>query len=111
MRCANEMADILARTAADGGSIGQPGRERLRAQLRQAKELAIFVGRLTYEAGAHKMANGELARDSAGCPGHLPRRVSRAKAKPTSRASLPSEDLYQRSAKLAGIRERIMRKA
>ena len=66
MRCANEMADRLAKRAAEGNRVGAVTRSWLKSRFVQAKELAIFVGRLTHRAGAHPGPDGALVRDSTG---------------------------------------------
>ena len=66
MRSANDMADMLAKAAAEGNSIGASARKWLKVRLDQAQELAIFVGRLTHLAGALRRADGTVARDSTG---------------------------------------------
>ena len=66
MRSANEMADLLAKAAAEGNSIGASARKWLQVRFEQAKELAIFVGRLTHLAGAVRREDGSVARHSTG---------------------------------------------
>jgi len=109
MRCANEMADLLAKRAAGSCSIGAPVREWLRSRHGQAKELAIYVGSLTYEAGAHLLASGQIARDSQGIDSHMARRPkAKIKANAKVKADPTPGGLFQRLAKLAEFRDRIM---
>ena len=103
MRSANELADLLAKTAAEGVSIGNSFRDHLQTNCSLAKDIAIFVGRLTHEAGAHEQASGGCARDSTGHACNSLRRGRQAVA----RIVEPQPSLYERSTKLAGIRERI----
>ena len=69
-------ADELAKRAAESVSLGQPLRRRLQDQFDQAKQFGIFAGRLTHEAGAHKMSSGDVARDSVVLDQRLPRKVN-----------------------------------
>eukprot|EP00973_Karenia_brevis_P050611 7026826-Karenia_brevis.AAC.1 len=59
MRDANAMADQLAKRAAEGVSVGWPFRKWLRDSYERAKQLAIYVGKLTYAAGAHVTPSGQ----------------------------------------------------
>eukprot|EP00973_Karenia_brevis_P035543 4900274-Karenia_brevis.AAC.1 len=59
------MADALAKQAAETVRHPPSVRRRLKEEFQQAKELAMFVGRLTLEATAHKETNGHVARDSS----------------------------------------------
>ena len=74
--------DHLAKMAAESVSIGQVGRDWLQLRFEEAKQLAICVGRLTYEAGAHKLPSGEVVSDSVRFDGSVrrPRRQIHANA-------------------------------
>ena len=113
MRCANEMADMLAKKAAVGVAMSSSERRQLKARFEQAKDLAIFVGRLTLEAGAHTMPNGEVGRDSVGIDAAARSRKGKmrkkraAKRRPVDRSAWALE---QRSGKIAGVLQRIRSK-
>ena len=63
---ATEMADKLAKKAAESVAITARARKWLKSRFAQAKALAIFVGQLTHEAGAHRLPTDETVRDSVG---------------------------------------------
>ena len=60
------MADVLAKAAAEGNSIGPSATSWLMVRLDQAEELAVSVGRLTHLARAGRREIGPAARDSTG---------------------------------------------
>ncbi len=64
MWCANQVADLLAKDAAETARLPAATRAWLEQRSLQLKEVAMFVGRLTYEANAHAMPDGTVRRDS-----------------------------------------------
>ena len=112
----NEMADRLAKRAAEGNRVGAVTRSWLKSRFVQAKELAIFVGRLTHRAGAHPGPEGALVRDSTGFDAMAARQ---ARNRPSGRKSRSAQEavdvtpagLFERSGRLSELRERIMQKA
>ena len=55
---------MLAKEAAESVRQEVDILRNTKEQLKLVKEVAIFVGRLTYEASSHAMANGKVIRDS-----------------------------------------------
>jgi len=115
MRCANEMADLLAKKAAGSVRVGAATRRWLKSRMQQAKELAIFVARLTHRAGAHPRPDGATVRDSTGFEVAAARRTQ-TETKRASRktrvaqevAGMTPAGLFERSGKLAALRARIL---
>ena len=105
MRCANAIVDLLAKQATDAIAISQRMREGLEARFAKAKDLAIFVGRLTFAAGAHRDCEGVLCRDSVGFDAAIAR--GGRKPKPTRVAPEPLPPLEQRSPVVAAVAQRI----
>ena len=106
MRCANAMVDHLAKQAAESIAMSPGARARVKKRFAQAKDLAIFVGQLTHEAGHCDRGDGKPCRDSVGMVvATAKRRKSRAKnvkAVPLS--------LEERSHTVANILQRIRSK-
>ena len=115
MRLANQMADLLAKDAAEMIRLDEAVRRLLKVRFKQATEVAIFLGRLTLEAGAHRLPDGRIVRDSEGLGRHGTRRSSgKSKVGTAKTAVLPDtspEALVQRSGRLAALRDRIARRA
>ena len=68
MWCANQMADLLAKQAAESVQHLPATRSWLQSREKQLKQLAIFVGKLNCEANAHKLPDGSVVRDSEPMP-------------------------------------------
>jgi len=86
MWLANQLVDLLAKEAAETVRLPVSTRLWLQERLTQLKDVAIFVGKLTYEAGAHQLANGGFARDSAPLSSRRPtgaNRIRRVSAEQT----------------------------
>ncbi len=66
MWAANQVADLLAKEAAESARHPLVTLEQLKDRTAQLKELAIFVGRLTYAANNHSLPDGRVGRDSTG---------------------------------------------
>ena len=109
MRCANAIVDLLAKQAADSIAMSPGARAGLKERFSQAKELAIFVGQLTYEAGHCDRGDGKACRDSVGIDmasaTHRKTRGSRAKKSKAAPLSLE-----ERSQTVAGVLQRIRSK-
>ena len=106
MRCANDIVDLLAKQATDAIAISPRVRAGLEARFTKAKELAVFVGRLTFAAGAQRDTEGVLCRDSVGLDAATARR-GRQKPKPTSVKREPLAALEHRSPVVAAVVQRI----
>ena len=81
MRCANAIVDRLAKQAADSVAMSPGARARLKERFAQAKELAIFVGQLTFEDGHCDRGDGRPCRDSVGIDAATARHHKLARAK------------------------------
>ena len=113
MRCANEIVDRLAKQAAESIAISPGMRARLKKRYAQARELAVFVGQLTYAAGHCDRGDGKHCRDSVGMSAAAARRrpaPSARKAKPRVVASMAPQALEGRSQTVASILKRIRSK-
>ena len=86
MRCANAIVDRLAKEAANSIAISPGMRARLKERFTQARELAIFVGQVTFAAG-RCIRDGAVCRDSVGFDAATARRRPVARAKPAVSAS------------------------
>ena len=64
MWCANQIADLLAKDGAEAVRYGSDQRQWFVRWETQLKELAIFLGKLTYIANAFPFADGTKLRDS-----------------------------------------------
>ena len=114
MRCANDMADGLAKRAAETVRISRSSRQWLQSRFVQAKQLAIFVGQLTDQAGAHRQPGGEIARDSVGIDAGAARsrkgKARKKKAPKPQPVDMSAVALEQRSGKIAEVLQRIRSK-
>ena len=72
MRCANEVADRLAKEAAESVRHDKVLLDWVAERVAQLKEVVMFVGKLTYEAGAHVLPDGQVTRDSEGLSTQFP---------------------------------------
>ena len=112
MKCANEMVDHLAKQAAETIAITAGMRARLKGRYAQARELAVFVGQLTYAAGHCDRGDGKHCRDSVGmCAATARRRPApiARKAKPKV-VSMTPQALEGRSHTVANVLQRIRSK-
>ena len=66
MWCANQLVDLLAKQAAESVRHDKVLLDRVAEGLAQLKEVAMFVGKLTCEAGSHVLPDGQVTRDSEG---------------------------------------------
>ena len=118
MRLANQMADSLAKDAAATVRVPESFRRETKKNFRRAVELAVFVGQLTHEASARKMADGQVIRDSQACDRQRQvARLERGRAKSESVSAVAATivegldtsvaGLHTRSSKLAQLRQRI----
>ena len=64
MWCANQIADLLAKDCAEAVRYASDQRQWFVRWETQLKELAIFLGKLTYIANAFPCADGTKLRDS-----------------------------------------------
>ena len=64
MWCANQIVDQLAKDAAESARLPSASRSWLASREEQLKELAIFMGRLTFAANSHLLPDGTKIRDS-----------------------------------------------
>ena len=93
MWCANQMADLLAKDAAESVRHNLQTREWLTDRQKQLRELAVFVGKLTHEANNFKCGDGAILRDSeasknfSGVQRRRARRSSLTPLLPSSHAS------------------------
>ena len=78
-RCANAIVDQLAKSAAQSIAISLDMRAGLKVRYDPARELAIFVGRITYAAGLC-LRDGKARQDSAGPEIALARRRQEPRA-------------------------------
>ena len=114
MRCANAIVDRLAKEAADSVAMSLGMRARLKERFTQARELAIFVGRVTFAAG-HCKRDGAICRDSVGFDSATARRrpVARPKRQGKATKAVPAMTpaaLEARSGVIAGVLRRIRSK-
>ena len=116
MRCANAMVDRLAKQAAESIAISPAMRARSKERFKQARELAIFVGQVTYAAGHCDQGDGHLClcRDSVGLSAAAGRRRPAPRAKRACRATaevgtVPTS-LEERSDVVARVLQRIRSK-
>ena len=70
--------DLLAKQAAESVRHLPATRSWLQSRETQLEHLAVFVGKLTCEANAHKLPDGSVARDSE----PMPARVKRSRRRP-----------------------------
>ena len=108
MRCANAIVDLLAKEAADSIAMLPVARAEIKKRFTQAKELAIFVGQLTFEAGHYDRGDGKPCRDSVGIDMATARHRKQARAKKKGKAAPLS--LEERSQTVATILQRIRSK-
>ena len=90
MWCANQMADLLAKEAAESVRYLPDTRAWLK---NRAKDLAVYVGKLTFEANAHKRDDGEVERDSeslSACGSRAKHRPKAASTKPLCTEATPA---------------------
>ena len=114
-RSANELADQLAKMAAETVRVPSATRIAVAKEFKQAKDIAMFVGRLTVAAGAFANPDGTISRDSEEFRGKAAdgRRSNAAKPKPVTPKE-PEVDnsmsgLVGRVARLESMRQRILR--
>ena len=62
----NQLADLMARHAAETVRLDQQDRSWLIHRERQLCELCVFLGRLTHAANNHALPDGKVVRDSDG---------------------------------------------
>jgi hypothetical protein len=62
--CGNQVADILAKEAAESCRVCGEARSKLMFHEKQLLDLAIFLGKLTHAANAHVLPDGTKLRDS-----------------------------------------------
>ena len=107
MRLANELADTLAKRGAEAIRRPLEVRRDLQEKFIRAKEVAMFVGRVTALANSDKHLGGDGKRDSEAIA--PPRRVKQERA---VRVQLDTsvEGLYSRSTKLRCLLRRISAK-
>ena len=63
---ANRMVDLLAKEAAERVRQPPATRKWIKSHFKRLRDVAVFVGQLTYEAGAHVSPDGTVVRDSVG---------------------------------------------
>ena len=112
-RCANEMADLLAKDGAESVRVDEDFRAEVKEGFQRARELAIFVGKLTFEAGAHKTTDGQTRRDACPMPATreetLPKKLKQRRLEHVENPLEGTpEALFGRSDKLAATRRRIL---
>ena len=61
---ANQIVDLLAKYAADGARVAESSRVWFHKYEAKVRELATYLGRLTYEANNFCLPNGDVVRDS-----------------------------------------------
>ena len=83
MWSANQVADFLAKEAAASVQVLPATLCWIKCRTTQLKELAIFVGRLTFAANNYKLPGGRVIRDSEA----FGQRLFRAKRTPRSQAA------------------------
>ena len=117
VRCANAMADLLAKQAAESIAIPPALRDELKQRFTQARELAMFVGRLTFAAGHCDCGDGHFRRDSVGmCAGSARHRVGpvtqrvEATTDVGAASGATPQTLEERSLKIASVLQRIRSK-
>ena len=84
-------------------------RNQLKKRFTQAKELAIFVGQLTFEAGHCDRGDGKPCRDSVGIDMATARHRKRGRAK-KAKAMVAPPSLDERSQTVANVLQRIRSK-
>ena len=109
MRCANAIVDELAKEAAESIAMSPGARNQLKKRFTQAKELAIFVGQLTYEAGHCDRGDGKPCRDSVGIDMATARHRKQVRAKKAKAMAAPPS-LEERSQTVANVLQRIRSK-
>ena len=106
---ANAIVDELAKEAAESMAMSPSARSQLKKRYAQAKELAIFVGQLTYEAGHCDRGDGKPCRDSVGMDIATARRRKQVRARKVKAKAAP-RSLEERSQTVANVLQRIRSK-
>ena len=111
MRCANDIADVLAKEAASSIAMSPGMRAQLKERLLHACDLARFVGRVTFAAG-HCKQDGFICRDSVGFDVASARRRRTPRQKRVGKvtkavAEMTPSALEARSGVIAGVLQRI----
>ena len=108
MRCANQLADLLAKKAAATVRISAQIRGNVASQFKQARDIAIFVGKVTTAAGGVAMLDGTVRRDSEDLvAADRPVKIKRSRAK-TRQPDSSMLALVGRVARLEAMRQRIL---
>ena len=100
---------MLAKEAALSIAMSPGVRARLKSRFIQAKELAIFVGQLTFEAGHCVRGDGKPCRDSVGIDMATARHRKQVRAKKAKAMAAPPS-LEERSQTVANVLQRIRSK-
>ena len=111
MRCANDIADVLAKEAASSIAMSPGMRAQLKERLLHACDLARFVGRVTFAAG-HCKQDGFICRDSVGLDVASARRRRTPRQKRVGKVTkavgeMTPSALEARSGVIAGALQRI----
>ena len=100
---ANQLVDLLAKQAAESVRHERHLLDWTQERYRQLVEVAMFVGKLTYEAGAHVLPDGKVARDSEGLSTRIPL-ARRRRANGHARGD-PSHGVASQAGQLAMTRD------
>ncbi len=107
MRFANAIVDQLAKQAAESIAMTNAARANVKRRFGQAKELAIFVGQLTFQAGHCDRGDGKPTHDSVRIDAASAQHRKKAKCRKVKPAPMTLEE---RSDTVASILRRIRSK-
>ena len=108
-RCANALADKLAKAAAEGGRVTECDRQHARARHAAVTDMAMWIARATLEANHYCLPDGAYARDSQAVRiVRLAGQKRKAPEAPTRAEPISVAERHCKLPRLAALRERVL---